>query len=133
MNPSGNATVSLQADSGLVDDFDEWVAGSDYSNRSEALRALMRDAAERPTDHDTPLRPPVEEDLEKSYRVLCDLANKDGIVRDKTAKSVLASRLGIDQNEVMPMILKKLHRRNYLRRQSNLQGSVTWKLNGWEE
>lgn len=132
LNQSGNATVSLQASPDLVDQFDEWVADSEYANRSEALRQLMREAAEAPTLRGTPLVPPSDDQLATAYQRLCAVANDDGIVRSKTADSVLAAMLGVSATEVESLVLKPLQERRYIFQRSDVYGNHAWKINGWD-
>lgn len=133
MRTPGGASVSFSADEGLVDRFDGWVEDSQYDNRSEALRTIMSQTVEQPVDRGTPLVPPTDERLSTAYVRLVDAANRNGIVRDDFAKTVVSSALSMSKQEVEPVVLRKLRERNYLRRQADLYGYVAWEIVGWSD
>ena len=121
--------VKIHADEEIVDNFDE---GSEYDNRSEALRSLMVEASSQSAEtHQTPLSPPDHDDLATAYRRLASVANRDGVVRRGTAQTVLTSVLNITKSEVGPMFLKPLTKRGSLQMQGNTYGDVSYKLAGW--
>lgn len=125
--------VKIRVDADLVDEFDEWCSGKDMS-RSEALRTHMRVCVADTAEWDTPLEPPTDDDrLERAYRRLCAIANDDGVLREKTATSILASVLGISKGETKPMVLKPLLKRGYLTSQSNVYGDTSIHVVGWTD
>jgi hypothetical protein len=130
---AGGASVSFQADETLVENFDDWVEQSQYGSRSEALRTLMAQASDSTPDSGTPLVPPTEERLATAYKRLCDYANQNGVVRHEAAKSGLASVLNLNKGEIYHAVLKKLHRRNYLRSKGNIYGDRAWIIVGWDD
>lgn len=79
-----------------------------------------------------PLHPPAENHLEYGYRQLFKAANADGYVKSDTAKRVCSGGPeNIAKSEVYDLVLKKLLRRGYIKRTSNLYGDTAYKLTGW--
>lgn len=125
--------VKVRVDADLVEEFDEWCEEKDLS-RSEALRTHMRACVADTVAWETPRQPPTDDDrLERAYRRLCAIANDDGVLREQTATSILASVLGISKNETKPMVLKPLLKRNYLTSQSNVYGDTSLHIAGWTD
>mgnify|MGYP000250604732 CR=1 FL=1 len=124
--------VKVRVDADLVEEFDEWCDDRD-TNRSEAIRQHMRAAVSGGQDYETPRQPPGDDDrLATAYKRLCAVANGDGVVRENTATSVLATVLGISKAEIKPMAIKPLRKRGYLRTQSNIYGDTSYHIAGWK-
>ncbi|WP_229112954.1 hypothetical protein [Halapricum desulfuricans] len=124
--------VKFRAPEHVVEEFDRWCDDQDMS-RAEALRSQMQAVVSGGAEYDTPLRPPGnDERLATAYRRLCAVANQDGVVREGTATSVLATVLGISKTETKPMVLRPLHERGYLTRQSNVYGATSYHIVGWK-
>jgi Arc/MetJ-type ribon-helix-helix transcriptional regulator len=124
--------IRFRAEETLVETFDNWVEGSDYGSRSEALRAAMRQTAGEGDPQRAPLVPPAEEPLRTAYIKLCDVANADGVVRHDIAEEELATTLGKRKQTVNHMVLGKLRSRGYLHRSANVYGDRSWSLTGWD-
>jgi len=124
--------VKFRAPEDVVEEFDEWCDDQDVS-RAEALRTQMRAVTAAGEEYDTPRRPPGDDDrLATGYRRLCAIANQDGVIREDTATSILATALGISKRETKPMVLRPLHERGYLTRQSNVYGATSYHIAGWK-
>jgi hypothetical protein len=123
--------VKFRADEQLVGEFDNSIGDQ---NRSEKLRELMQEVVGGPSADDTPLMPPTDETLAEAYRHLCDVANRDGIIREDTALSVLSSRLGRSKTEIRHTVLKNLDGDGYLIPRHSYSGrnGRAWKLSGVE-
>ncbi|ACV46627.1 ribbon-helix-helix domain-containing protein [Halomicrobium mukohataei] len=132
MQTAGGASVSFSADDDLVDAFDSWVEESQYGSRSEALRTLMAQTCDTEHDNTTPLAPPQDDRLGTAYKRLCEHASPEGYVRGSVALTLLASVLNIPKSEIRTQVLRKLHKRGYLRRQNNVYGDTSYQLMGWE-
>lgn len=125
--------VKFRAPEDVVEEFDQWVDDRDMS-RSEALRSHMRACVSGGQSYDTPCQPPTDnERLETAYRRLCAVANADGLIREDTVTSILASVLGISKAETKPMVLKPLLKRGYITRQSNIYGDTSYRVAGWND
>ncbi|MCU4716855.1 CopG family ribbon-helix-helix protein [Halapricum hydrolyticum] len=124
--------VKVRVDADLVDEFDQWCDDRD-TNRSEAIRQHMRAAVSGGQEYETPRQPPNDDDrLATAYHRLCAVANQDGVIREDTATSILATVLGISKKETRPMVLRPLHKRGYLTRQSNVFGATSYHIAGWK-
>jgi len=120
--------VKFRVDEQLVEEFDDQIGDR---NRSEVLRELLQDRVEGPESEDTPLVPPTDDRLREAYIALCEIANRDGVIRWATALSVLSSRLGLNKTEINAVVLKKLHKNGYIRRLSSFdQQGRAIRLNG---
>lgn len=125
--------VKFRAPEDVVEEFDEWCDERDIS-RAEALRAHLNSCVNGGQEYDTPRQPPTDDErLATAYRRLCAVANSDGIVRDRTATSILASVLGISKGETKAMALKPLSKRGYLIHESNLYGATAYRIAGWDK
>lgn len=99
--------VKFRAPESIVEEFDQWCDEQDMS-RAEALRTQMRAVASAGEEYETPRQPPTDDDrLATAYRRLCAVANQDGIIREDTATSILATALGISKKETKPMVLRR--------------------------
>lgn len=124
--------VKFRAPEDVVEAFDEWCDERDQS-RAEALRTHLQACVNGAREYDTPRQPPADDEkLDTAYRRLCGVANGDGIVRERTATSILASVLGISKTETKPMALKPLVKRGYLTRESNVYGATAYRISGWD-
>lgn len=124
--------VKFRAPEELVEEFDEWCDERDKS-RAEALRAHVRACIEGTREYDTPRQPPTDDErLATAYRRLCGVANSDGIIREETAVSVLASVLGVSKTETKAMALRPLDKRGYLNRSANVYGASSYRIVGWD-
>lgn len=131
-------TPSIRIHADLLDEFDEWVEQSDHSDRSKAVRALMRDAmGGTPADDLMPLDPPYDELLADAYRRLCRAAYPDGFVRKDTARRVCSGGAeNLSKQEVPGMVLHPLRKRGYLRLQGDsfvIGKHTKWKIVGWDD
>jgi len=129
---------SVRVHQDLLDEFDEW-ADKNYGGRSEAIRTFMRDAVSGGVDDEdlTPLQEPREELLAESYRKLCAFCRRSGstsgIIQANTALRVCAGGSeGLAKEDVDTSILQPLQRRGYIRRLSNVYGTTSWQLVGWD-
>jgi intergrase/recombinase len=123
--------VKFRAPESIVEEFDQWCDEQDMS-RAEALRTQMRAVTAASEEYETPRQPPGDERLSTAYRRLCAVANQDGVIREHTATSILASVLGISKTETKPMALRPLNDRGYLIRQSNVFGETSYHIAGWQ-
>jgi len=123
--------VKIRAKEGLVEQFDEWCEDQDVS-RSEGLRDAMRSRVNgEGIEWQTPRQPPRDDErLATAYETLCAVANQDGVVREGTALSVVATKLGLSKAEIQAMALKPLAKRGYLSRESNVYGATSYRING---
>lgn len=125
--------TSIRAHEGLLDAFDEFVAESSHDSRTDALRSMMRQAVDSEPESQTPLDPPEDDRLALGYQKLCRCASENGMVRPKSAESLLASALNVSKSEVKPTVLRPLANRGYLICHSNLYGHVAWEIVGWND
>ena len=109
-------TVSVRADSNLVDEFDD-VLDERGRNRSEAIREFMRSVADNPTD-DGILQPPTDDEtLAQGYKALVEAsAGGERGIPLREAKSVVAQATGIDGDVVGRRVIHPLRERGYLSR-----------------
>lgn len=134
-SPVRHQTVTVKVDPDALDEFDDWWDGqTDHQNRSEALRELIRNCGRTGGSGQTlPLSPPADDDLEWAYRRLAVAANGDGVIPDAMARRVCAGgRAGYSKEEARDLLLRPLHKSNYLRRSANVYGDCAWKLTGWD-
>jgi Arc/MetJ-type ribon-helix-helix transcriptional regulator len=127
--------VKARADAAFVDEFDEWVEqSSEYSNRSEAIRAGMSRLMGAQTDG-MPLEPPQQsEALHDGYETLVEIANRNGYVPHDLAVNELQTALSKSQAVVEHTILGKLWDRGYIRSVANFSTSErSWKLVGVDD
>lgn len=123
LNPHGvGATVSAQCDPEFVAAFDEWVAASDHSSRSAALRSLMAAAMDGSDTNDGGRVPPEEDHLATAWSTLKTLRSGDGWVREPYALNVLAQQHSMDERLCRQTLIRPLDDRGYLCRQAGLFG-----------
>jgi len=109
---------------------DRWPLDVVDAQRLDALDSL--EAGSSGSRYRRPHQPPGDNDrLATAYRRLCAVANGDGVLREDTATSILATVLGIAKKETKPMILRSLDERGYLTRQSNVYGATSYHIAGW--
>lgn len=134
MNAGGSgATVSARIDRDVLEAFDEWWEDSDrFESRTDALQHAMKACLESNPAHETPLEPPEDDDLRRSYLRLYRAANRDGVLPERAAinAAIRGSRQNLSKDEARPMVLKPLQRRGYIQMQSDYQGNVSYKLTG---
>lgn len=125
--------VKFRAPDNKVADFDDWVETTTYDSRADALRSLMEKAMHTTINEGTPLVPPSEQPLRKSYIRLTTIANHDGIIPHDVATSELGSYLGRQKGGIERTVLQKLRERIYIRQISNVYGDRSWKLRGMND
>lgn len=124
--------VKFRADAELVERFDALVESSEeYSYRSDALKAAMRQMLGRGDEHSAPLAPPQDEQLREAYLTLVGLCNYAGVVPHEIATNELSTRLAKSQGVVERYILHRLRERGYLRQLTNARtDDRAWQLRG---
>lgn len=104
-------------------------------NMSGDLEQYVRRKVEgrTPDGYDTPLAPPRDdEDLRRAYETICELANRNGILRHGTAKRAISGGPNnLSKDEVDFRLLRPLRRRGYIAHVCGPYGRErAWKLRG---
>jgi hypothetical protein len=100
--------VKFRAPESLIEEFDEAIG----TNRSAALRQLMKNRIGRAGELDTP----DDEDLAKAYRWLVEYVNSRGktTVRLRHARNQLAQHMSSEANLLRSEIFRPLEERGYI-------------------
>ncbi len=102
--------ITVRVPTDLADDYDEAVG-----NRSEAIRAHMRQAINRPESEGR--QPPQDDDaLRKGYKTLLAVCGDGKAIPVREAKSLIASKTNISADLVSLRVLTPLRNRGYIRR-----------------
>ena len=109
---SDTKRVTVRVPEGLVEDYEQSL--DDDTNRSEDLRAYMRQAKQPATDGGL-VPPSDDETLASAYHVLRQAAG-DAVLPVDEAKSLVSARTNVPKSSVSRRVLTPLHRRGYLRR-----------------
>jgi Arc/MetJ-type ribon-helix-helix transcriptional regulator len=123
--------VKFRADEQLVAEFDAMVEVSDeHDSRAEALRTAMRRMLGDTEEIDTPLQPPIDQDLRRAYLTLVSASNHNGVIPNDVAVDELCRQLGANKRSVK-RTLNKLREMGYIQRLTAFGFNDTgWKLRG---
>lgn len=127
--------VKFRADAALVERFDAHVEESEqYSNRAEAIRAMMKRTLGNADATGAPQVPPTDDDqLREAYMTLVAIANCDGVISHELAVAELSTALGKSRKVIERAVLSKLRSRGYLGQKVNATANNrSWKLRGWD-
>ena len=110
---SNTKRVTVRVPEDLLDAYEE--ALDEETNRSEDLRAHMREQAKQPAT-DGGLAPPGDDEtLADAYLALREAAG-DALMPVDEAKSLISSRTNIPKESISRRVLTPLRKRGYLRR-----------------
>jgi hypothetical protein len=121
--------ITFRLNSNLKERFKE-----QSDNMSAELEAYVRQRVGEPTD-EYPREPPRERELRRAYTKLCEVANKNGVIRNSIAKRHLSGGpRSISADDVENVLLHSLRNRGYLRLTSDPTGrNRSWHIRGWND